>query len=506
MSRLIVGPFNRVEGDLEVQLEITDQQVQSARINATLFRGFEHMLQGRPPLDALVYAPRICGICSISQSVAAAQALQKIYATQPTPNGQKATNLMLANENAADLLTHFYLFFMPDYARNVYQKQPWHSEMVHRFKSMQGKHAAKAVEARSHWLKMMGTLAGHWPHTLTIQPGGSSRAIEASETLQLLRHAQKLRQFLQDFLLQDRLENFLNLHDETQLIHWHQQHLNSDLGLFLTAAQQLEHATLGRVQVSLMSFGSFPLAEETATCLIPSGIVDLKDKSLHIHALNPNQITEDLFAAHYAENRQNAVQNAQSCPPETLQSPWNRASSPQLDKPAAYSWCKAPRLNGQVVQVGAIARQVVAQQPLVNDLVQRYGSTVYSRMMARVVELVSLVITVESWLQQGFEAKAPFLTPLKTLEQSRGVGLMEAARGSLGHWVEVKDDKIHSYQIIAPTTWNFSPKDRRQQPGALEQALKGTPVLQQNGKQETNPVNVQHIVRSFDPCMVCTVH
>ncbi len=506
MSRIIVGPFNRVEGDLEVQLEVADEQVQSAWVNATLFRGFEQMLQGRSPMDALVYAPRICGICSVSQSVAAALALQQIYDLTPTPNGQTAINLMLANENAADLLTHFYLFFMPDYARNIYQHQPWHSEMVRRFKAMQGEHAAKAVEARSHWLKMMGTLAGHWPHTLAIQPGGSSRAIEPAETLQLLCHAQKLRHFLQEVLLQDTLENILNIEDESQLKQWHQQHPNSDLGLFLTAVQTLNQQTLGEVAVPLMSFGSFPLANTPHTRHFPSGIVRLTDTCLQTQPLNPNQISEDVFAAKYSEKYSNSAEFSQNPQSRYIQSPWEVASMPQLDKPQAYSWCKAPRLKGEVMQTGAIARQILAEQPLIHALVQRYGSTVYTRMMARMIELMTLVTLTEKWLQQGFEPKMPFIAPHQTIQNSRGVGLIEAARGSLGHWITIKNNHIHSYQVIAPTTWNFSPRDHLGQAGALEQALAGTPILQHNGQLETNPINVQHIVRSFDPCMVCTVH
>ena len=81
-------------------------------------------------------------------------------------------------------------------------------------------------------------------------------------------------------------------------------------------------------------------------------------------------------------------------------------------------------------------------------------------------------------------------------------GLCEAARGSLGHWLSIRGGRIARYQIIAPTSWNFSPRDRDGVPGALEAALAGAPV--QDG--ETTPVAVQHIVRSFDPCMVCTVH
>ncbi|MET0094630.1 MAG: nickel-dependent hydrogenase large subunit, partial [Sedimenticola sp.] len=120
MTRRVVGPFNRVEGDLEVQLEIADGEVQDARVVSPLYRGFEAMLHGRDPRDALVYTPRICGICSVSQSVAAAKAIADAQGLSPPPNGERATNLVLANENVADHLTHFYMFFMPDFAREAY--------------------------------------------------------------------------------------------------------------------------------------------------------------------------------------------------------------------------------------------------------------------------------------------------------------------------------------------------------------------------------------------------
>jgi hydrogenase large subunit len=80
--------------------------------------------------------------------------------------------------------------------------------------------------------------------------------------------------------------------------------------------------------------------------------------------------------------------------------------------------------------------------------------------------------------------------------------MIEAARGALGHWLVVRQGRIANYQIVAPTSWNFSPRDAAGTPGALEAALVGAPVR----PGETTPVAVQHVVRSFDPCMVCTVH
>ncbi|HCN68446.1 MAG TPA: hypothetical protein DIT03_09295, partial [Candidatus Accumulibacter sp.] len=107
--RLTIGPFNRVEGDLEVWLDVSAGRVVSAQVSSTLYRGFEHVLIGKQPRDALVIVPRICGICSVSQSAAAATALAEAAGLEMPANGRLASNLILACENLADHLTHFYL-------------------------------------------------------------------------------------------------------------------------------------------------------------------------------------------------------------------------------------------------------------------------------------------------------------------------------------------------------------------------------------------------------------
>ena len=138
MSRLIVGPFNRVEGDLEVILDVTDGRVRAARVRSSLYRGFEQILQGKAPPDALVFVPRICGICSVSQSAAAARALAGAMGIAPPANGRLVANLIQAVENVADHVTHFYLFFMPDFARPCYESQPWWRAAAGRFTAVRG--------------------------------------------------------------------------------------------------------------------------------------------------------------------------------------------------------------------------------------------------------------------------------------------------------------------------------------------------------------------------------
>ena len=129
-----------------------------------------------------------------------------------------------------------------------------------------------------------------------------------------------------------------------------------------------------------------------------------------------------------------------------------------------------------------------------------YGG-VFQGLFERAWPAVRVTLAMAAWID-ALRPGEPFHVPTRPLAECAGVGLTEAARGSLGHWLTIEDGRIRNYQIISPTTWNFSPRDELGTPGALEQALLDTPV--DDGARQ--PVAVQHIVRSFDPCMVCTVH
>lgn len=483
-TRLLVGPFNRVEGDLEVALDVADGRVRSARVNATMYRGFEQILTGKAPHDALVYVPRICGICSVSQSVAAARALADLAGITPPPNGQHVTNLILATENLADHLTHFYLFFMPDFTRPVYAGRPWHGEAQRRFDPQTGAHTRQAIAARQRWFELLGTLAGKWPHTQSIEPGGSTRAVEAAERLRLLARVRAFRRFLEQQLFGAALEEVTALDNEDALWAWHARSpLQGDLRLFLTLARDLELAPLGPGPGRYLSYGAYP--QPDGTHALGAGVWRAGSG---LSALDTRSITED--ATHAWLDASGAARH-----------PLQGQTRPDIDKPAAYTWNKAPRLAGEVVETGAIARQLASHQPLVLDLVDRHGGTVFTRVLARALELARVVPMMESWLQQ-LRSGEPCCDPSALPDEGQGIGLSEAARGALGHWLVVREGRIANYQIVAPTSWNFSPRDAAGTPGALEKALENAPV--QDG--ELTPVAVQHIVRSFDPCMVCTVH
>ena len=479
-TRRIVGPFNRVEGDLEITLDIADGRIAAAYVNSALYRGFEQILQGKVPADALVLVPRICGICSVAQSAAAALALADAAGIEPPKNGRLAANLTLATENLADHLTHFYLFFMPDFARADYAGRRWHAATAERFRATTGSAPNQVLPARARFMQMMGLLAGKWPHTLAVQPGGSTRPLQSSEIFRLHRTLRDFREFLETVAFGAKLEEVAAIASRAQLEAWRARPGGGDLRAFLAIAEDLDLWHLGRGTDRFMSYGCY---REENMRLFPAGLWHGAASPLDIATIH-----EDITHAWYA---------AAGLP----QHPAEGSTLPVAEKDGAYSWCKAPRLAGQVVETGALARQVVAGHPLARNMIQDYGASVAARVVARLLELALVLPAMERWLAELVPGE-PWCITAKPADETSGVGLIEAARGSLGHWITVRRGRIHNYQIIAPTTWNFSPRDAQGQPGALEQALAGLPA----GATGPLPAAIHHVVRSFDPCMVCTVH
>jgi hydrogenase large subunit len=292
----------------------------------------------------------------------------------------------------------------------------------------------------------------------------------------------EFRSFLERTLFGDKLEAVAALDSEAALYAWMESRARSaDFPRFLNIARDLGLQHIGRATDRFISYGAY--ADGDAAVFKPGLWADDRLQALDIGA-----IREDVTSSWMAGDIALAPQEGRTLP--------------QPDKESAYSWCKAPRLSGQVVETGALARQMVAGHPLLRDMVGRHGASVTARVVARMVELALVVPEMETWLSQFLPGDA-YCLPSLELENARGVGLIEAARGGLGHWLDVRDGKIYNYQVIAPTTWNFSPRDAAGEPGALEQALVG---LEAEEGGNSAPLAVQHVVRSFDPCMVCTVH
>lgn len=483
MNRIVIGPFNRVEGDLEVTLDVESGIVRQARVTAPLYRGFEQLLVGRPGEDALAIAPRICGICSVSQSLAAAAMLRAAQNLQAAPNGLLATNIAHAAENIADHLTHFYVFFMPDFARASYATRSWHSAIERRFKAMSGANLREVLPARAGLLTTMGIIAGKWPHSLAFRSGGVTRAIDLGEQMRLIALLAEFRGFIERALFAAPVETVIELASYEALEAFVEgAGAAGDFAAFLRIARDLKLKEMGRGPGLLMSSGAY-LGPEGH--LFPSGLLNIAAEE--VRSVPFGAIREDVSHAWMRD---------------TASEPASAETVPDVRRDEAYSFAKAPRLDGQPVEVGALARQGVAGHPLIRDLLRRTGApNVLARIVARLLEIAILTKAAETWTR-SLQLNDRFCAHDLPLQNGSVVGFVEAARGTLGHWASICDRQILRYQIIAPTTWNFSPRDANGTPGPLEFALEGLEV----GNDGASNVAVQHIVRSFDPCMVCTAH
>lgn len=483
MSRIIIGPFNRVEGDLEVTLDVDGGVVRQARVSAPLYRGFEQLLIGRPAEDALAIAPRICGICSVSQSLAAVAALRAAQNLQAAPNGLLTTNIAHAVENIADHLTHFYVFFMPDFARASYAARSWHASIEQRFKAMSGTSLREALPARAGLLETMGPIAGKWPHSLAFRPGGATRAIDLGEQMRLIARLAEFRGFVEKTLFAAPIETVIELGSYEALENFvADSGAAGDFAAFARIARDLGLEHMGFGPGLLMSSGAYLGSEGYR---FPSGLFDIATRE--VRPLPFSAIREDV---------------SHTWMRDTATDPASAETIPDIRREAAYSFAKAPRLEGRAVEVGALARQGVTGHPLIRDLLRRAGaSNVFARVVARLLEIAILTETAQTWAR-SLRLNDSFCAHDLPLQDGSFVGFVEAARGTLGHWATIRDRQLLRYQIIAPTTWNFSPRDASGTSGPLEFALEGLEV----GNDGASSVALQHIVRSFDPCMVCTAH
>jgi hydrogenase large subunit len=151
-------------------------------------------------------------------------------------------------------------------------------------------------------------------------------------------------------------------------------------------------------------------------------------------------------------------------------------------------------------ETGPLAEMIMCRNGLFRDLVQKHGANVFVRQLARIVRPVLLMPAMEAWLEEARGDSRFYCSP-GAITNGQGCGLTHAARGALGHWVKIADGKITHYQIITPTTWHASPRDTNDVRGSMEQGLVGAPL-----PDPDNPVELGHVIRSFDPCLVCTVH
>jgi hydrogenase large subunit len=483
MAKLIaIDPFNRLEGDLRIELEVDANKVISAKSSGIMFRGFERIMPGRSPSDALVITPRICGICSGSHGVAAAKCLASAQGAEMPENGFHMKNLILGIEVVMSHLSHYYLLFAPDLTSQLYKKLSVYESVKQRFTAMSGSSVVLALKARQSALEIMGLVGGKWPNSLAIHPTGTTSTLNLSSLTRGIGILNEFRDFLEKKFLGCSLNEWLDIDSFDKLLEWNSkpQHSESDLGIFLTMCLEAGLDRIGKGPNRYMSYGAYDLPD--GSTWLPKGFFEGRTQTF-----DQSLIKEHIGASFFRD----AIE---------ARHPLDGVTSPLADKTGAYSWAKAPRYDGKTVEVGPLARMIIGGDPLLTDMVRQMDSSVMTRMFARLREMCRLTKEMSSWLER-INPDEPFYAVPSSRFTSNGIGLTEAARGSLGHWMKISSNLIDNYQVVTPSAWNMSPKDENGQPGPVEQALIGANISDIN-----DPVEVNHIIRSFDPCMSCTVH
>jgi Ni,Fe-hydrogenase I large subunit len=489
-------PLNRVEGDLEIQLEIEDDVVCDARSVGTMYRGIENLMTGRGPMDSLVITPRICGICTTSHLNAAAKALDMAYGVQVPDNAQRLRNVTLLVEQLQNDIRHAVFLFMPDLTHPRYAGQPLYAEAMRRYQVLKGEATRQAVVETQKLIEIIAILGGQWPHSSFMVPGGVVSVPTVSDIVHCRHILRNFRKWYEQRILGCTLDVWNSIDSWQALKTWLVQapnHYNGEVGFFIRYGLDLKLESLGRGQDTFLSFGGpdAPPPVQPEPGGEPYRAVEAGFFSSEgLAVLDPALIAEDITSSFFKDDI-------------ACRHPYEGRTVTDDADPheRQYTWAKAPRYDGRPAECGPLAEMLAAGRPLFAERVRAWGGNVLLRQLARMVRPAVILPAIDQWLAAMTVCKSAFFEDYAKRVTSRGYGLVSAPRGALGHWLTIQDGVVANYQVITPTAWNASPRDAQGVRGPWEEAMVGTTV--QNIR---HPLEVEHIVRSFDPCLVCTVH
>ncbi|MEW6574668.1 MAG: nickel-dependent hydrogenase large subunit [Bacillota bacterium] len=455
MPKVVIDPVTRIEGHLKIEVDVDRGKVIDARSSGTLYRGFETILKGRDPRDSQHLTQRICGVCSIGHAITSARCLDDALGAKVPPNGRIVRNLIQGANFIMSHIFHFYHLAALDYITGP-DTAPSVPRVNRDYRLSSGinnrvvRNYVEAFTIRRKAQEMLAVFGGKVPHITTIIPGGVTEKVTQEKVDHFRTILHELSSFVESVYIPD---------------------------VFSIAEVYKDYWDIGRGCKNALAFGVFPLEDgggsEGQNLFIKSGVYT----NGQFGSLDLEKISEAVKYSRYKDE----------------------TAEPQPNKLGAYSWIRAPRYEGLPHEAGPLPRMWVNKVAEVFDLGEKAFS-VMGRHVARAVECKLVAKAMFDWLNL-LKPGEPTHLPCSVPEEGSGMGLWEGPRGCIGHFVEVKDYKIQSYKITASTVWNASPRDDKDEPGPIEKALVGTPV-----DDLENPIEVARVVRSFDPCMGCSVH
>ncbi len=480
---ITIAPLTRVEGHLDIQLTVDKPDAQflvtDARSSGTMFRGFENILVGRDPRDATQYTQRVCGVCPLEHAMAACKTLEGAFALTPPNNGRILRNLITASNFVASHILHFYHLAAPDFINTtgILDMAPWKPRFVTPdmvggdvAKTLVG-HYVQALAIRRQCHQMGAIFGAKMPITTTMVAGGCTETVTSAKVTAFRTLLTTIRNFINTVYLPD---------------------------VQAVAKAFPQYGTIGKGCGNLLAFGVFDGGGVATTTVLRDDDDDDDDDDRPTTTaggllLKAGRFTGGQYGTVSASQISEYVKYSYYAGTTTKRNPANGVTTPAVDKAGAYSWIKAPRYAAKVHELGPLARMWINGD-------YRTGISVIDRHAARAAETKKIADAMNTWLSQLSSGSSAY-TYKAVPTTATGVGLTEAARGALGHWMQISNKKISRYQIITPTAWNASPMDDMGQHGALEQALIGLKIA-----DITQPIEVLRVVHSFDPCLACSVH
>ncbi len=529
-ARIIIDPITRIEGHLRIEVELQDGKVANAWSSATLFRGLETLLKGRDPRDAWLITQRVCGVCTYVHGLASVRCVEHGAKLRIPANARLIRSLLLGAQFLHDHLVHFYVLHAPDWvdmasaltadpeetAKLAAQLSPAGRSGVSDFRGAQDRLKTLVGDGQRGILAsgLFGSPAYKLPPDLNL--------LLAAHYFELLRQQVRTARMMAIFgaknphlqslivggvtcaldLEADRIAEFRSLWQET--MDFVNDYYLPDVKLLV--GHYRDWSAIGGTENHL-SYGEFPQGgEEPESHFLPGGVI-IDGALSSVEPVGIDSIEEHVKRSWY--------EGEKSLPPASGET---KPRYDGLDVEKRYSWLKAPRYNGEPMEVGPLSRMLVAYargqeaaRKAVDGLLAETGLTqkallsTLGRTIARALETRLIGEAMGGWidelvdnLKQGDRALA---TSYELPSSAGGVGLDEVPRGALGHWIEIKEGKIENYQMVVPSTWNLGPRCEAGKLGPLERALIGTPVA-----DAERPVEVLRTVHSFDPCMACGVH
>ncbi|MDV7211800.1 nickel-dependent hydrogenase large subunit [Azotobacter beijerinckii] len=572
--RIVVDPVTRIEGHMRCEVNVdANNIITNAVSTGTMWRGLEVILKGRDPRDAWAFVERICGVCTGTHALTSVRAVEDALGIQIPYNAHLIRNLMDKTLQVHDHIVHFYHLHALDWVNpvNALKADPKATSALQQ--AVSPAHAKSSpgyfrdVQTRLKKFVESGQLGlfanGYWDNpAYKLPPEADLMAVaHYLEALDLQKDIVKIHTIfggknphpnymvggvacainLDDVGAAGAPVNMVSLNFVLDRIHEAREFTKNVYLPDVLAVAGIYKDWLyggGLAGHNLLSYGTFTkVPYDKSSDLLPAGAIvgGNWDEVLPVDVRDPQEIQE--FVSHswytYADETKGLHPWDGVTEPKFELGPntkGSRTNIQELDEAHKYSWIKAPRWRGHAMEVGPLARYIIAYasgREYVKEQVDRslaafnqstglalglkqFLPSTLGRTLARALECELAVDSMlDDWqalignIKAGDRATANVekWDPSTWPKEAKGVGINEAPRGALGHWIRIKDGKIENYQAIVPTTWNGTPRDHLGNIGAYEAALLNTKM-----ERPDEPVEILRTLHSFDPCLACSTH